>query len=83
MSFLLTVEFEPSVQYYASQMVPPVFFSPAAFGPGSGNGFGKGGPGVGTQAVLAQKDVSKSLALPSRKRIRFPETWLWLNTTTK
>ncbi|VDI12906.1 CD109 antigen [Mytilus galloprovincialis] len=70
-------EFEQSVQYYVSPMVPP-----AAFGPGSGNGDGNGGPSDGTQAVLAQKDVSKSLASPSRKRVRFLETWLWLNTTT-
>ncbi|XP_063427336.1 C3 and PZP-like alpha-2-macroglobulin domain-containing protein 8 [Mytilus trossulus] len=75
-------EFEPSVQYYVSPIVPPVFFSPAAYDPGSGNENGNGGPSDGSRAVFAPKDVNKSLASPSRKRTRFLETWLWLNTTT-
>ncbi|CAC5405668.1 CD109 [Mytilus coruscus] len=53
---------------------------PGDFGVGNCNGVGFLNDGTGD--VPAQKDGSKSLASPSRKRTRFPETWLWLNTTT-
>lgn len=45
----------------------------ASFADGGGGGFG-GGLGGGSG--------SGSLAIPTRTRKNFPETWLWVNSTT-
>ena len=40
-------------------------------------------PGISATPAAADDSQTPSLTEPQRKRSKFPETWLWLNTTTR